>query len=103
VKGKLTLQAINQRLKDGNLGVALRQKGSSLYLRAILPPKPGETQWKQRDIALKIYANPAGLERAEAEARKLGALLACTVGATRGLGLLSSKDYNGLIVKKIAY
>ena len=77
MKGKLTLQAINQRLKDGNLGVALRQKGSSLYLRATLPPKPGETQWKQRDIALKIYANPAGLERAEAEARKLGALLAC--------------------------
>lgn len=77
VKGKLTLQAINQRLKAASIGVAVRQKGSALYLRATLPPKPGETAWKRRDIALKIYANPAGLERAEAEARKLGALLAC--------------------------
>lgn len=76
-KGKLTIQDINQRLKAAKIGVAVRQKGSSLYLRATLPPKPDETSWKQRDISLKIYANPAGLERAEAEARKLGALLAC--------------------------
>jgi len=50
-----------------------------LYLRATLPPKPGAKNQKrhQQEIALQIYANPAGLERAEAEARKLGASLAC--------------------------
>lgn len=51
--------------------------GERLYLRATLPPKPGETKPKQRDLSLGIYANPAGLKRAEAEARKLGGELAC--------------------------
>lgn len=76
-RGKLTVTAINERLKAAKVGVTVRQKGSSVYLRATLPPKAGETTWKQRDVSLRIYANPAGLERAEAEARKLGALLAC--------------------------
>jgi integrase len=78
-KAKLTLEAINERLKGAKVGVAVRQKGNRLYLRATLPPKPGATTLKpsQQDVRLGIYANLAGLERAEAEARKLGALLAC--------------------------
>jgi hypothetical protein len=31
-KGKLTIQAINERLKAAKIGVAVRQKGSALYL-----------------------------------------------------------------------
>jgi hypothetical protein len=75
-KGKLTLDAINARLKAAQVGVSIRQKGNRLYLRATLPPKPGSTKKHphQQDVSLKIYANPAGLERAEAEARKLGAI-----------------------------
>jgi len=44
-----------------------------------LPPKPtsSKTAPHQQGIPLKIYANPAGFDRAEAEARKVGALLAC--------------------------
>ncbi|NJO73288.1 MAG: integrase [Leptolyngbyaceae cyanobacterium RM1_406_9] len=78
-KGKLSLEAINSRLKAARSGVSVRQKGNRLYLRATLPPKPNSTkmQMHQQDVSLGIYANPAGLERAEAEARKLGALLAC--------------------------
>ncbi len=79
MKGQLTLEAINERLKSARVGVTVRQKGNRLYLRATLPPKPGSTRnvAHQQDVSLKIYANPAGLERAEAEARKLGAALAC--------------------------
>jgi hypothetical protein len=75
----LTLEAVNQQLKSANVGVQVRQKGNRLYLRATLPPKPGSEKHKpyQQEISLQIYANPAGLERAEAEARKVGALLAC--------------------------
>ncbi|MBD2019217.1 site-specific integrase [Leptolyngbya sp. FACHB-36] len=78
-KGKLTLEAINERLRAARVGVVVRQKGNRLYLRATLPPKPnsGKKQSHQQDVALGTYANPAGLERAEAEARKLGGLLAC--------------------------
>lgn len=78
-KGKISVEAINGRLKAAKVGVSLRQKGDRLYLRATLPPKPKSTRTQphQQDLTLKIYANPAGLERAEAEARKLGALLAC--------------------------
>ena len=78
-RGRYTLEAINDRLKKARIGVSLRQKGNRLYLRATLPPKPDSSKTKphQQDVALKIYANPAGLKRADAEAKKLGALLAC--------------------------
>jgi hypothetical protein len=71
------VEKINNRLKIAKVGVTVRQIGERLYLRATLPPKPGETKPKQRDLSLGIYANPAGLKRAEAEARKLGGELAC--------------------------
>jgi integrase len=75
----ISLEAINERLRWAKLGVTVRQKGNRLYLRATLPPKPNSAHKKphQQDLALGIYANPVGLERAEAEAHKLGAKLAC--------------------------
>jgi len=79
VRGKLTVEAVNERLRSAKVGVFIEQKGKRLYLRATLPPKPGAKNTKphQQYVSLQIYANPAGLERAEAEARKLGALIAC--------------------------
>ncbi|MEH2114269.1 MAG: hypothetical protein V7K39_17460 [Nostoc sp.] len=49
-----------------------------LSLRATLPPKPGSSKTKpyQQYLALGIYANPAGLQRVEAEAKIVGGLLA---------------------------
>ena len=71
-----TLEAVNQRLKQANVPVRVRQHGGTLSLRATLPPKPGKAgPAKQQEISLRIYANPAGLQRAEAEALKLGSLL----------------------------
>ncbi|MEE3716260.1 hypothetical protein V2H45_05830 [Tumidithrix elongata RA019] len=77
IEGKIA-QA-NGRLKVANVGVRIEQKGNHLYLRATLPPKPDSDRidaYQQR-IALGIYASGAGLSAAEAEARKIGALLAC--------------------------
>lgn len=72
------LKQANQRLKAANTGLSLCIKGLSLYARGTLPPKPGslKTIPYQQEIALKIRANPAGLKRAEAEAKKIGAALA---------------------------
>ncbi|MBD2055310.1 site-specific integrase [Oculatella sp. FACHB-28] len=72
------LQLVNQRLKAANTGVRISQRGDRLYARATLPPKPGSTKDKahQQDIALRVLANPQGLQRAEAEAKKIGATLA---------------------------
>lgn len=72
----MSLEKLNDRLKAAKIGVTVRCRGNRLYLRATLPPQPGETEWKQRDIALGSYANPVGLKRAEAEAWKLSGQLA---------------------------
>jgi hypothetical protein len=70
VKGQLTLEAMNERLKSARVGVTIRQKGNRLYLYATLPPNPDSTRTvaHQQDVSLKIYANPVGLEWAETEA-----------------------------------
>ncbi len=75
---KWTLESVNKRLKAGKIGVAVRQRGDRLSLRATLPPKPnsGKQVWYQQDISLGIYANPAGIQRAEAEAKLLGGRIA---------------------------
>lgn len=75
---KWTIEAINDRLKAGKVGVRVCQRGDRLSLRATLPPKPdsGKTIWYQQYISLGIYANPAGLQRAETEAKLVGVLLA---------------------------
>lgn len=75
---KLTLTAVNTRLKTSAIGVSLLQRGKRLYLQATLPPKPGSkgTAPVQQQIALGIYANPDGLAEAETQAKALGVLLA---------------------------
>lgn len=75
---KLTLEVVNQRLKAAKIGVKVEARGDRLSLRATLPPKPGSNKTKpyQQYIALGIYNNPAGLQRAEAEAKIVGGLLA---------------------------
>ena len=68
----------NQRLKDAKLGVAIQQIGNRLYLQATLPPKPDSKKSKphQQKISLGVFANGAGLQYAEKEARKLGDAIA---------------------------
>ncbi|MEH1808546.1 integrase [Nostoc sp.] len=75
---KLTIEVINDRLKAAKIGVKVEARGDRLSLRATLPPKPGSNKTKpyQQYLALGIYANPAGLQRAEAEAKIIGGLLA---------------------------
>ena len=69
----------NRRLKQAKIGIVIWQRGDKLSLRGMLPPKPSsnKTAPSQQTIALNIYANPAGIKRAEAEARKVGGQLAC--------------------------
>ncbi len=69
----------NGRLKSAKVGVRIEMIGDRLYLRATLPPKPdsNKTDPYQQRIALGIRANAVGVKEAEAEARKVGALLDC--------------------------
>ncbi len=71
------LKEAKERLREQKIGIAIIQRGNRLYLRGTLPPKPGSnrTDWHQQDIRLGIYANSIGIKRAEAEARKVGALI----------------------------
>ncbi|MBE9179129.1 site-specific integrase [Oculatella sp. LEGE 06141] len=77
ITGKLA-QA-NGRLKAHRVGVRIEQMGEKLYLQATLPPKPGSSkpQPHQQRIALGIGAHPRGVQMAEQEARKIGALKDC--------------------------
>lgn len=69
---------INARLKRANLGVTIEARGNKLNLRATLPPKSSSVNQNphQQYISLGVYANDAGLAFAEAEAYKVGSLLA---------------------------
>ncbi|MEQ8753262.1 MAG: hypothetical protein RID09_07055 [Coleofasciculus sp. G1-WW12-02] len=68
---------INKQLKSLNIGVAIRQKGRRLYLRATLPAKPGSDRPPhQQEISLGVYANADGLDFAKQEAFKIGAAIA---------------------------
>lgn len=73
-----SVELINQRLKISSVPVRVRQKGSYLYLRATLPPKPGTGHIKpqQYELSLSIPATDDGLTRIEIEAQKLGGLIA---------------------------
>ncbi|OLP18103.1 integrase [Leptolyngbya sp. 'hensonii'] len=73
------IAAANTRLKSANVGVRLTKTGDRLYLRGTFPPKPGSGKLHphQQWITLGIYANAAGVKRAEAEAKAIGGLLAC--------------------------
>jgi hypothetical protein len=74
--GKWTLEEVNQRLKAGRIGVTVCLRGDRLSLRATFPPKSGTSKPHQQYLALGCYANPAGLQFAEAEAKTVGGLLA---------------------------
>lgn len=72
------LALANGRLKSAAIGVVIERSGKTgLRLRATLPPKPGEEgkPYQQR-ITLTYRANPEGLKKAEAEARKVSGLVA---------------------------
>lgn len=73
------LVRVNSRLKAARIGVTVCQIKNRLYLRATLPSKPNSLKTKphQQWLSLAIYANKEGLKRAEAEACKLGGLIAC--------------------------
>ncbi|HLO87981.1 MAG TPA: integrase [Nostocaceae cyanobacterium] len=75
---KITVDDVNGRLKAANIGVTVVVRGGKISLRATFPPKPGsgKTEWYQQRLALGIYANPAGLQEAEAKAKEIGGLLA---------------------------
>ena len=74
---KWTIEEINKRLKAGRVGVSVCQRGDRLSLRATLPAKPGINKPDhQQYLSLGCYVNPAGLQFAEAEAKKVGGLLA---------------------------
>ncbi|MCY6493136.1 hypothetical protein [Leptolyngbya sp. GGD] len=75
----MTIEQVNARLKAANLGVTIeaRGKGSVLSLRAKVPTKTGDGSPKWQYISLGLQNNPAGLKRAEAEARKLSGQIAC--------------------------
>jgi len=75
---KARLDQTNDRLKAGKIGVRIQQIGDRLVLRATLPPKVGSdrTVPYQQRIFLGVFANPAGVQFAEAEAKKVGANLA---------------------------
>jgi integrase len=68
----------NARLKGDNVGVSILARGKRLYCRATCPNRhnPDSVNWHQQDIPLGSYANIAGIQTAELEARKIGALLA---------------------------
>jgi integrase len=69
----------NGRLKSAKVGIAIVRQGDRLYLRGTFPPKPDSDKkapYQQR-LALGFHANPLGVKNAEAEARKIGALLDC--------------------------
>lgn len=69
----------NGRLKSSRVRVRIEVIGEKLYLKATLPPRPdsNKTQRHQQRIALGIGAHPRGVQLAEQEARKVGALLDC--------------------------
>lgn len=73
------LQQANDRLKTGKVGLSIRLRGNKLSLQGQFPPKPNSkrTDKHQQILSLDVYANPAGIKRAEAEAKKIAGAIAC--------------------------
>ena len=70
------LKDANDRLKVANTGITIFKRGAKLSLRGMLPCKPPKIGKAQQTIALDVYANPAGIKRAEKEALILSGKLA---------------------------
>jgi len=73
-----TLEAINQRLRDGKHKARVYPRGNMLWLQATLPPRPGDNKPKpyQQKVSLGLPATEYGFRQAEGEAKLLGSLLA---------------------------
>lgn len=71
------LEEANERLKVSNVGISILNRNHKLYLRGILPPKDGQGKSKRQEIAIGARATASGIRFAEAEARKVGALVDC--------------------------
>lgn len=73
------LAQANGRLKAARLRVQILLRGNRLWLQATLPPKPDslKTVPYQQRLNLDIDATVQGVSLAEAESRKIGALLVC--------------------------
>jgi hypothetical protein len=71
------VDAVNERLKVAQLPVTLKVRGRTISLVATLPPKPGSTKVRphQQTIALGVPDSKMGIQRAEREAKIVGALL----------------------------
>ena len=72
------VEKLNAELRAANTRVSVQQLGDRLWLRGTFPPKPGSNKresYSQR-IALGVYANPAGIKRAKAEALKVSSQIA---------------------------
>ena len=76
---KARLNQANGRLRASNVRVRIQLRNQRLYLRATLPPKPESERERafRQEIALGSKATVVGVKYAEAEARKLSALLDC--------------------------
>ncbi|ELS01101.1 hypothetical protein Xen7305DRAFT_00008030 [Xenococcus sp. PCC 7305] len=77
-KNEQLLKAANNRLKSGSCGFKIEQRGQKLTLRGTLPPRPGSDKEGpcQQRLSLGVYANPAGIKRAENEAKRLSSEIA---------------------------
>ena len=73
------LQEANQRLKTGKVGLTLQLRGNKLSLQGQFPPKPNSERKDphQQRLSLGLYGNPAGIQRAEAQAKRIAGDIAC--------------------------
>lgn len=73
------LDAVNQRLRNGRIGVTLEVRGKNdmLYIRGTFPPKAnsGRAQPYQQRHALKAKATPESIKEAERQCKLIGAHL----------------------------
>lgn len=76
-KLEYTLEAVNQRLKDGQVKARLFLRGKMIWMKATLPPKPISDRPKpyQQAISTGLPANEGGFKKAENEAKLLSALI----------------------------
>lgn len=75
---KYSLSAVNGRLKDGGGKATLIVRGSTIWVLATFPPKPGSDRDRpyQQKFTLNLPATDDGFKRAEREARIIGSELA---------------------------
>lgn len=94
----MTIDTVNQRLRDAGIRVTILQRKQWLYLRAVLPPKPGSSKVKpyRQEITRPrtgLPANPQGLKAAEKLAVALwGSIIDNTFDWDTWLGKTSRED-----------